>query len=109
MQIKAIIAASVSVFILSGCQTNPSFERDQEIIGGSPAVKRRAVQNCYETAKKKSKSSKIAVAEAMNVSPKSNVDMIFCTRLIDAIASKKITYSDLNSGSPAFIRAMQAR
>ncbi|MBO0130713.1 MULTISPECIES: hypothetical protein [Agrobacterium] len=109
MKAKAKIAMLVSVFILSGCMTEAEFNRGQEIISGSPAAKRDVMNTCYEGVRKHPQGVRTVVAKNMNVSPKSNVDLTFCTRLINAIASKKITYSDFTNTSPAFIRAMQGR
>ncbi|MBO9655190.1 MAG: hypothetical protein J7562_12730 [Agrobacterium tumefaciens] len=109
MTFKAQMAMFVSVFILSGCMTEADFNRGQEVISGSPAAKRDVINSCYKETRNNPADARIVLAKTMNVSPNSNVAMTFCSRLFNAIASKKITYADFANKSPAFIRAIQGR
>lgn len=109
MKFKAKIAMFVSVFVLSGCMTEAEFNRGQEVISGSPAAKRDVINSCYEANRKNPADARILLAKTMNVNPNSNVALTFCSRLFNAIASKKITYGDFANKNPAFIRAIQGR
>ncbi|CAD7023214.1 hypothetical protein REJC140_00131 [Pseudorhizobium endolithicum] len=108
MKMTAIFAVSASI-LLSGCMTESRYNQAQEVIRGSPAAKRDVTNRCYEGANKASPARKAEMAKIMNVSPRSNVARTYCTRAFNAIAAKRITYTDLRTRSPAFIRAIQGR
>ncbi|CAK7256029.1 hypothetical protein KYK30_03410 [Shinella yambaruensis] len=109
MRLLSIVAlASASLFI-TGCVTETSYNRAQEIVRGSPAAKRDGVNKCYAGARRASPARKAEMAKIMNVSPRRDVARIYCQRAFNGIASGRITYSDFRTKSPRFIRVIQGR
>ncbi len=106
---KITIGVAISVMLLSGCVTEDRYNRAQEVLSGSPAVKRDAINRCYIGANKASPARKAEMAKIMNVSQRSNVAKTYCRRAFNAIANKQIDYDDFKKQSPAFIRAIQGR
>src|SRR5690606_20789473 len=69
-----------SALMLAGCVTESSYKQAQEIVKGSPAMKRDAIARCYRGTDRASAARKAEMAKIMNVSPRSNVARIYCTR-----------------------------
>lgn len=109
MKTKTIFTLSISAFILAGCQTEANFNREREMIIGSPAIKRDVIKKCEEATSKVSSGDSAEMAKLMNVSPSSNVAFTYCKRTYDAVASNRITYSDYVNHSPAYIRVLQGK
>lgn len=109
MQIIRAIAVVSTALLLSACVTERSYNQAQEIVRGSPAAKRDAVDRCYRGASRTSAAGKAEMAKIMNVSPRRNVARIYCQRAFDGIASGRITYDDFRTKSPRFIRVIQGR
>jgi hypothetical protein len=109
MNLKGIFVVCASVAMLSGCMTETRYNQAQEVIRGSPAMKREGIAQCYAGANRSSAARKAQMAKIMNVSPRSNVARTYCTRAFNAIAAKRITYQDFRTRSPAFIRVIQGR
>lgn len=76
---------------------------------GSPAAKQDVINMCYKNTSRASQSEAVRMAKIMNVSPNSNVPRTFCTRVLNAYASKRITHRDIRDETPAFIRVIQGR
>jgi len=107
-----ILRTSVVVLtglLLSACVTERSYNQAQEIVRGSPAMKRDAIERCYRGASQSSPARKAQMAKIMNVSPRSNVARTYCTRAFNGIANGRITYHDFQTRSPKFIRVIQGR
>jgi hypothetical protein len=102
----AVIATG---FLLSACVTEHSYNQAKEVMRGSPAMKRDGIERCYRGTSKTSPARKAQMAKVMNVSPRSNVARIYCTRAFNGITSGRITYHDFQSRSPRFIRVIQGR
>lgn len=109
MRIWGMLTAIAAAAILSGCVTESSYKQAQEIVRGSPAMKRDAINECYRGASRASPARKVQMAKIMNVSPRSNVARTYCTRAFNGIASGRITYEDFRTKSPRFIRVIQGR
>ena len=109
MKTKTIFTLSISIFILAGCQTEANFNREQEMVSGSPAIKRDVIKKCEEATRKVSPSDSAEMAKPMNVSPCSNIAFTYCKRTYDAVASKRITYSDYFNHRPVYIRVLQGK
>lgn len=109
MRIWGMLTAIAATAMLSGCVTESSYKQAQEIVRGSPAMKRDAINECYRGASRASPARKAQMAKIMNVSPRSNVARTYCTRAFNGIASGRITYEDFRTKSPRFIRVIQGR
>lgn len=106
MPMIAVISAAVFV---TGCVTETSYNRAQEIVRGSPAAKRDGVDRCYRGANRASPARKAEMARIMNISPRRDVARIYCQRAFNGIANGRITYRDFQTRSPRFIRVIQGR
>lgn len=106
-----LVAAAVlsAALALAGCVTESSYKQAQEIVRGSPAMKRQGIERCYRGANRASPARKAEMARIMNVSPRSNVARTYCTRAFNGIANGRITYHDFRTKSPKFIRVIQGR
>jgi hypothetical protein len=109
MMLRTIIAISASAFLVTSCVTETSYKQAQEVMRGSPAVKRDAIADCYRGAGRASPARKTQMAKIMNVSPRSNVARTYCTRAFNAVADGRISYQDFRTRSPKFIRVIQGR
>ncbi|EXL09271.1 hypothetical protein [Aquamicrobium defluvii] len=109
MRIWGMLTAIAAAAMLSGCVTESSYKQAQEIVRGSPAMKRDAINECYRGASRASPARKAQMAKIMNVSPRSNVARTYCTRAFNGIASGRISYEDFRIRSPRFIRVIQGR
>ncbi len=109
MHIRGVLTVIAAGVILGGCVTESSYKQAQEIVRGSPAMKRDAINKCYSGASRASPARKAEMAKIMNVSPRSNVARTYCTRAFNGIASGRITYEDFRTKSPRFIRVIQGR
>lgn len=102
--------AALYIFIsmaLAGCVSETSYHQAQQLVRGSPAMKRDAIGRCHRGASHASPTRKAEMAKIINVSPGSNVARIYCTRAFNGIASGRITYEDFRSKRPRFIRIVQ--
>ncbi|MCX8997800.1 hypothetical protein NOF55_11875 [Rhizobiaceae bacterium BDR2-2] len=106
---RSVIAVLASTMALSGCMTETRYNQAQELVRGSPALKRDAIERCYAGSNRSTPARKAEMARIMNVSPRSDVARIYCTRAFNAIASGRISYQDFRDRSPRFIRAIQGR
>jgi hypothetical protein len=102
----AVLSATV---MLAGCVSESSYRQAQEIVRGSPAMKRQGIERCYQGARRATPGRKAEMARIMNVSPHGNVARIYCTRAFNGIANGRITYNDFRTKSPRFIRVIQGR
>ncbi|WP_411035713.1 hypothetical protein [Shinella sp. BYT-45] len=109
MRLMTMVALASASLFLTGCVTETSYNRAQEIVRGSPAMKRDGVNKCYAGARRASPARKAEMAKIMNVSPRRDVARVYCQRAFDGIASGRITYSDFRTKSPRFIRVIQGR
>jgi hypothetical protein len=106
ISIASILAVSAA---LAGCVTETSYNQARELVSGSPAMKRDAIERCYRGTSRASPARKAEMAKIMNVSARANVARIYCTRTFNGIASGRISYQDFRSKSPRFIRVIQGR
>jgi len=102
----SVIALSVT---LAGCVTETSYNQARELVRGSPAMKRDAIERCYRRTNRASPTRKVEMAKIMNVSSRANVARIYCTRAFNGVASGRISYQDFRTKSPKFIRVIQGR
>jgi hypothetical protein len=109
MQLLRASAVVLTGMMLSACVSEGSYNQAQEAMRGSPALKRDAIAKCYRGTSRVSAAKKVQMAKIMNVSPRSNVARIYCTRTFNGIANGRITYSDFRTKSPRFIRVIQGR
>lgn len=105
---KTFIVIGVGA-LLSGCVSSSQYERAQEAMRGSPALKRDGIQRCVTNMRRASAQDRAQVAKIINVSPRSDVGRIYCTRAFNGIANGRITYSDFQSRNAKFIRVIQGR
>ncbi|WP_332304720.1 hypothetical protein [Rhizobium sp. GR12] len=108
MRIKKI-ALLVPVLMLSGCVSETEYNRVQEVMNGSPAARQHVINECYGKTIKAPAQETANVRRIMNLGPKANVQKTFCTRAVNGVASKRITYRDYVNKSPNFIRVIQGR
>ncbi|RVT80240.1 hypothetical protein EM858_04395 [Agrobacterium sp. CNPSo 2736] len=108
MRIKKI-ALLVPVLMLSGCVSETEYNRLQEVMNGSSAARQYAINECYAKTIKAPAHETANVRIIMNLSPKANVQKTFCTRAVNGVASKRITYRDYVNKTPNFIRVIQGR
>lgn len=109
MRLITMAALASATLLITGCVTEASYNRAQEIVRGSPAAKREGVNKCYEGARRASPARKAEMAMIMNVSPRRDVARIYCQRVFNGIASGRIDHSDFRTKSPRFIRVIQGR
>ncbi|MBB5704253.1 hypothetical protein FHS76_004170 [Ochrobactrum daejeonense] len=109
MRLLRASAVGLMGLILSSCVSEGSYNQAQEAMRGSPALKRDGIARCYKGTSRASAASKAHMAKVMNVSSRSNVARIYCTRAFNGIASGRITYTDFRTRSPKFIRVIQGR
>lgn len=109
MRLMPVIAVVSAAVFMAGCVSESSYNRAQEIVRGSPAAKRDAIDRCYQGARRVSPARKAEMARIMNVSPRRDVARIYCQRTFNAIASGRMTHRDLQTRSPRFIRVIQGR
>lgn len=102
----ALLAAGL---LLSGCTTETDYNRVQEIINGSPAIRQQVINECYAKTNTAPAHETANMRKVMNLGPKANVPKTFCTRAVNGVASKRITYRDYVNKSPNFIRVIQGR
>jgi len=109
MRLMPVIAVLSAAVFMTGCVTETSYNRAQEIVRGSPAAKRDGVNKCYAGARRASPARKAEMARIMNISPRRDVARIYCQRAFNGVASGRITYHDFRTKSPRFIRVIQGR
>ncbi|AID30459.2 hypothetical protein ACVILI_004304 [Mesorhizobium sp. USDA 4775] len=110
MGLVSIVSAIVISAALAGCESEESFyPKEQEFLRGSPAMRRDAIDGCYRESNRWSADHKVFWAKKMNVSPRSNVARIYCTRFINGIANGRLSYEDIVTHSPQDTRVMQGR
>ncbi len=102
-------AVVLTGFLLSACVTEHTYNQAQELVRGSPAMKRDGIERCYRGASRASPARKAEMAKIMNVSPRSDVARTYCTRAFNGIANGRISYRDFQTRSPKFIRVIQGR
>lgn len=65
MHIRGVLTVIAAGVILSGCVTESSYKQAQEIVRGSPAMKRDAINKCYSGASRASPARKAEMAKIM--------------------------------------------
>lgn len=93
----------------AGCITDENFGRSAEMLRGNPAMQRDAIDRCYQSASRWPASRKSEMARIMNLRSQSNVARIFCQRSIAGIVSGRVSYSELHTSNPRFVRVIQGR
>lgn len=109
MRLGSMAALATASLFLAGCMTEAKYNQVQEIVRGSPAKKRDAVEICYKKAKKASAAEKLEAAKVMNISPRRDSARVFCQRAFDGVADGRITFEDFRTKNPRFIRVIQGR
>ncbi len=109
-------AALVGVSLVAGCSTmtEGEFNTMHTVLEGSPATKRQAIKDCIARERSISQADKNTYAAIMNVSA-ARYETAFCNRLMNALASGRITYADYvklsspGADSSKLIKVMQGR
>ncbi|MCO5136005.1 MULTISPECIES: hypothetical protein [unclassified Shinella] len=109
MRLIPMIAVLSAAMFMTGCVSEAGYNRAQEMVRGSPALKRDGINKCYAGARRASPARKAEMAKIMNVSPSRNVARIYCQRAFNGIANGRISYNDFRTKSPRFIRVIQGR
>jgi hypothetical protein len=114
MQI-ALLTLAAFLTLASGCTSisKSEFETAQEAMKGSPGLKRDAIAECTHGVNGKPAAEKANVAKLMNVSLAA-MPSLYCTRMMNAIASGRISYSDAQAFErgtkvPEMIQIIQGR
>ncbi|ODA91904.1 hypothetical protein BFX40_02705 [Mesorhizobium sp. SEMIA 3007] len=99
---------------LAGCVSEENgYRQGQELLRGSPAMKRYAIDECYRHIRPTLAGHDAEwarnMAKSLNVRAGSNIARIWCTRAVNGIASGRVTSEDMRTLSPRFIRLMQGR
>jgi hypothetical protein len=116
---KGLIRSStvfLAVAVISGCtsMTEGEFNTLQATVGGSPSVKRDAINDCVAKEKRVPLSKKKEIASIFNISL-SRYETTYCNRLFNAFARGRITYADYRNLSSStadnskIIRIMQGK
>lgn len=90
------------------------YKTAQTALSGSPALKRETVASCIKDENARSASDKAEIATVLNIDPK-NYAPVFCKRLINGMASGRISYDDYakldspTADSSKVIRVLQGR
>jgi hypothetical protein len=108
----AILA--LSALVLCGCgisQTN--YAASREALKGSPGLRSDFVKTCTRNISGKPLKTRQNIAKVMNTSMGS-MPRLYCTRLVNGIASGRLTHSDISAASrgqvtPDVIRVLQGR
>lgn len=95
--------------LLSGCTSEMDYNRVQEVMNGSPAIRQQIINECYAKTNTAPAHETANMRKVMNLGPKANVPKTFCTRAVNGVASKRITYRDYLNKTPNFIRVIQGR
>lgn len=96
---------------LTSCTTlsEGEWNTTQTALQGSPALRAEAINDCVASGQKDSLSEKKHMAAVMNTSV-ANVPKAFCTRLLNALVSGRITYQDyLNMKRPTADRSKMVK
>lgn len=111
---KRLLALVLCGLAVSSCTTTrENFEVGATALAGSKSLRRASIQNCVANARHNSPYARHNVALLMDVKD-SDVDRLACTRLVNAVASHRLTYDEVQSMrygqlTPNFIKIMQGR
>lgn len=111
---KKIAALFLCGLAVSSCTTTrESYETVSTALAGSKSLRRASIQNCTINARHNSAYARHNVALLMDVKD-SQVDHLACARLVNSVASGRLTYDEIMSMrygrlTPNFIRIMQGR
>src|SRR5262245_10728419 len=94
---RSLMAILFGAAAIVGCTTSGQMSRSDynELsahMRNDPKLKRLIIEDCAK--KLKPKGSVKELAAAMNVDPQANVKLIYCKRLMTAVASGDFTYED---------------
>lgn len=113
IRLAALLGISV---IVTGCTTmsQGEYKTAQTALAGSPALKRETMNSCIKDENARSAKDKAEMAAVFNIDPK-NYAATFCKRLINGMASNRITYQDYanldssTADNSKLIRVLQGR
>ncbi|QOF73824.1 hypothetical protein IG197_12590 [Aminobacter sp. SR38] len=102
--------------IVAGCTTmsQGEYKTAQTALSGSPALKREIMANCIKRENARPAKDKADMATVFNINP-SNYAQTFCKRMINGMASNRITYQDYRNldsttaDNSRLIRVLQGR
>src|SRR5215813_5554553 len=103
---------AIALVLISGClRTGELTDAEREAIGGSPSLKRAHIDKCVKDNANATADQRALFIKYMNVSPKSDVVRILCTRLVGGLIAGRITSAEIRAESPSaeLIRVMQGR
>jgi len=86
----------IAALAISGCTstspyTESNFRETQKMLRTNPKAKRAVIEMCIKNGFGAKREEMAAI---MHVSSASNVEQIYCTRLMNAMASGRYTYAD---------------
>lgn len=111
---KKFLALLLCGLAVSSCTTTrENYETGATALAGSKSLRRAFIQNCVAHARHNSAYARHNVALLMDVKD-ADVDRLACTRLVNAVASHRLTYDEMKSIqyghlTPNFVRIMQGR
>ena len=111
------LAASVSLMLgllaLGGCISETKYAAISEAYKGSPALRREELRRCNLQARA-APIQRAKLAVVMNLPPRSDPVPVLCRRMIESVASGKLSYEDyrtIRAGqiTPKLVRILQGR
>ncbi|MBT1158053.1 hypothetical protein J1C56_20865 [Aminobacter anthyllidis] len=113
--IRRVILLGLSA-IVAGCTTmsQGEYKTAQTALSGSPSLKREIMASCIKDENARSAKDKAEMAAVFNINP-STYAQTFCKRMINGMASNRITYQDYRNldsstaDNSKLIRVLQGR
>jgi hypothetical protein len=94
------IMAALTVGLVSGCTTvsEGDYKLGRAYLSENPSFKRELIQDCIADQRRESAGDQKTTAALMGVSVKA-YPQLFCSRVINAYASGRLTYGDIQNVS----------
>lgn len=103
----------LGLLALGGCISETKYAAISEAYKGSPALRREEIRQC-NLRDRASPIQREKLAVVMNLPPRSNPVPILCRRMVESVASGKLTYEDyrtirVGQITPKLVRILQGR
>lgn len=94
LKIRTIAAMAIVAFALAGCMTEEKYEAATTALQGSGSLRAKTIERCVGKPGHWSKTTVEAAALVMDV-PESRAPSLACQRTVNAMASGRLTYQDM--------------
>jgi hypothetical protein len=96
----AILSMALITIAVSGCTTvsESEYKLGRSYLVENPSVKRELIRDCVADQRRESAGDQKTTAALMGVSVKA-YPQLFCSRVINAYANGRLTYSDIKNAS----------